>query len=411
MTHSTMDIQHNTEVGMFSSLGPALSSLSIPLRIEMPDIECVDLSPEPRVTLKVLDPTLLDSDHRPSLDELARAYVEKRIEIDGPIMEVVAIADRLSQAFGIGTTTAAAGERRLHAQEQDATAIACHHDLATDFFRLWLDPEMVYSCAYFETGRESLAAAQLAKLRHVCRKLRLAPGEYLLDLGCGWGALARLAAREFGVKVLGITLSSQQLDYARDRIRAEKLQRQVQVELMDYRELPDDGRFDKIASIGMFEHGQANLELYFRRLHDALRPGGLVMNHGITARHSNPEAQWQGGGAEFIHRYVFPQGEIPHLSLAVAKMSDAGLEVAEVENLRPHYARTLECWSAGLERHLLQARRLMPETALRIWRIYLAGCAYAFRRGRVQIHQMLAVKARPDGSHELPWSRRDINAG
>lgn len=395
---------------MFSALSPQLSTLQLPLRIELPDIQPMEFAPEPEVTVRVLDATLLDGSAEPTLDQLAEAYVDRRIEIDGPIMQVIEIADRISQVFrAVSNRPAVARPRSQHARELDAEAISYHYDLSNDFYRLWLDPEMVYSCAYFETGRESLAAAQIAKLRHICRKLRLQPDDYLLDVGCGWGGLARLAAREFGVKVFGITLSREQLDLARERVKAEKLQDQVQLELMDYRDLPRDGRFDKVASVGMFEHvGHANLPVYFKQLYDAVRPGGLVMNHGITARHTDPGEQQRGGGGAFITRHVFPHGEIPHLALAIASMSDAGLEVADVENLRLHYARTLEFWSEALEKHLYQASQLVPEKTLRIWRIYLAGCAYAFRHNWVQINQVLAVKPCEDGSHDLPWSRRDI---
>lgn len=384
----------------------------LPLRIELPDLEPIELGPHPRVTLRVLDRNLLAEGGRPGLDELAEAYVDNRIEIEGPITDIIEVAVGLSRSLPgrveapRGTPAAA---RAAHGRDQDAGAIAYHYDLSNVFYRLWLDPEMVYSCAYFESGRETLAQAQLAKLRHVCRKLRLQPGQYLLDVGCGWGALARLAAREFGVRVLGITLSQAQLELARERVRAERLQERVQLELMDYRDLPRDGRFDRIASIGMFEHvGHANLPAYFRLLHDALRPGGLLMNHGITARHTDPDLQQRNEGAGFIRRHVFPHGEVPHLALAIAGMSDAGLEVADVENLRPHYARTLECWSRALEAHLAQARQMVPEKTLRIWRLYLAGCAWAFRVGRVQIHQVLAARPRDDGGHELPWSRADL---
>lgn len=389
-------------------------ALGLPLRIELPDLDPVELGPHPRVTLRVLDRGLLDTGGRPGLDELAEAYVESRIEIDGAMADIIEVAVALSRALSEPAPPPAAGVLRpsgrvAHARDEDAGAIAYHYDVSNLFYRLWLDPEMVYSCAYFETGEESLPQAQLAKLRHVCRKLRLQPGQYLLDVGCGWGALARLAAREFGVRVLGITLSQAQLELARERVLAEKLQDRVQLELMDYRDLPRDGRFDRIASIGMFEHvGHANLPAYFCLLHDALRPGGLLMNHGITARHTDPQRQQRNEGAEFIRRYVFPHGEVPHLALAIAGMSDAGLEVADVENLRPHYARTLSFWSRALETHLTQARHLVPEKTLRIWRLYLAGCAWAFRVGRVQIHQVLATRPRDDGSHELPWSRADL---
>ena len=213
--------------------------LGLPLRIELPDLQPMDLGPDPRVTLRVLDPSLLAGPERPSLDDLAEAYEEKRLEIDGPILEVIEMAAGLSRALAStvasapASASAPARARRPHARQQDARAIAYHYDVSNDFYRLWLDPEMVYSCAYFATGRESLAEAQLAKLRHVCRKLRLGKDDYLLDVGCGWGALARLAAREFGTRVLGITLSQEQLVLARERVRAEKLQDRVQLELMD----------------------------------------------------------------------------------------------------------------------------------------------------------------------------------
>lgn len=205
------------------ALASTAGGLGLPLRIELPDLQPLDLGPHPRVTLRVLDATLLAGPARPSLDDLAEAYVEKRLEIDGPILEVIEMAASLSRILAGTATMPPARTRSPHARELDATAVAYHYDVSNDFYRLWLDPEMVYSCAYFATGRESLAQAQLAKLRHVCRKLRLGPGDYLLDVGCGWGALARLAAREFGARVLGITLSREQLVLARERVRAEKL--------------------------------------------------------------------------------------------------------------------------------------------------------------------------------------------
>src|SRR5690606_23787151 len=173
-------------------------------------------------------------------------------------------------------------------------------------------------------------------------------------------------------------------------------------------DLPQDGRFDKVVSVGMFEHvGHANLPLYCRQLFGAVRPGGLVMNHGITSRHVDGRQVGRGAG-DFIERYVFPGGELPHLARISADLSDAGLEVVDVESLRLHYARTLELWSGNLEARLEQAARLVPERALRIWRLYLAGCAYGFRRGWINLHQVLACRPHADGSHELPWSRADI---
>lgn len=394
---------------MKANLPSELLSLQLPLRIRIGEAQAFDLGPDPQVTLVVRDPTLLTEITHPSLDMLGRAYVEKRMDIEGPIGEVIATADALSAALGDddGTTDYV---RESHDKATDAEAIHYHYDLSNAFYQLWLDPEMVYSCAYYETGTEDLATAQVAKLRHLCRKLRLQPGEKLLDVGCGWGGLARLAAREFGVQVHGITLSEEQLKLGRERVKADGLEGKVTLELLDYRDLPRDGRYDKVVSVGMFEHvGHANLGLYFQHLYDAVRPGGLVINHGITS--SDTEGRPVGRGAgDFIDRYVFPHGELPHLSLAVARMSEAGLEVVDVEGLRLHYARTLDFWSANLEAKLAEAAKLVPEQALRIWRLYLAGCAYGFKKGWINLHQILASKPHADGGHEVPWSRRDIYA-
>ncbi|MCP1648605.1 C17 cyclopropane fatty acid synthase CfaB [Pseudomonas nitroreducens] len=392
---------------MNANLPSELLSLQLPLRIRIGEAQAFDLGPDPQVTLVVRDPTLLTEITHPSLDILGRAYVENRMDIEGQIGEVIAMADALSAALGDADDDADY-VRESHDKATDAEAIHYHYDLSNEFYQLWLDPEMVYSCAYYETGAEDLATAQLAKLRHLCRKLRLKPGEKLLDVGCGWGGLARLAAREFGVEVHGITLSEEQLKLGRERVKAEGLEGKVTLELLDYRDLPRDGRYDKVVSVGMFEHvGHANLGIYFQQLYDAVRPGGLVMNHGITSSNTDGRPVGRGAG-DFIDRYVFPHGELPHLSLAVSRMSEAGLEVVDVEGLRLHYARTLEFWSANLEAKLADAAKLVPEQALRIWRLYLAGCAYGFKKGWINLHQILASKPHADGGHEVPWSRRDI---
>ncbi|MCO6056058.1 C17 cyclopropane fatty acid synthase CfaB [Pseudomonas sp. MOB-449] len=392
---------------MLAQLPPVLRDLKLPLRLQLWDGKEIDLGPNPTVTMTVKDPSAVSLLARPSLGTLGAAYVEGRLELTGPILEVIRIGDALSAAL-VADEDEAAPQRGSHDKATDAAAISYHYDLSNDFYALWLDREMVYSCAYFPTGTEDLHSAQQAKLHHLCRKLRLKAGEYLLDVGCGWGGLARFAAREYGVKVFGITLSREQLALGRERVKADGLGDQVQLELLDYRELPQDGRFDKVVSVGMFEHvGHANLPLYCERLFGAVRPGGLVMNHGITARHPDGRPVGRGAG-DFIDRYVFPHGELPHLSTMVAELSQAGMEVVDVESLRLHYARTLECWSANLEANLAKASRLVPEQALRIWRLYLAGCSHAFQKGWINLHQILATKPHANGSHELPWSRRDI---
>lgn len=388
-------------------LPPVLRTLQLPLRVRLWDGHQLDLGPEPQVTLEVRDPQLLTRLAHPSLDLLGSAYVEGAMDIQGSLEQAIQLADTLTAAL-LGDREAAPPVRPAHDKASDAADIHYHYDLSNDFYRLWLDRDMVYSCAYYETGTKDLDTAQQAKLRHLCRKLRLQPGERLLDVGCGWGGLARFAAREFGAQVHGITLSQEQLALARQRVAEEGLQDRVQLDYLDYRDLPGDGRFDKVVSVGMFEHvGHANLALYFQTLFRAVKPGGLVMNHGITAKHTDGRPVGRGGGA-FIDRYVFPHGELPHLATAVARMSEAGLEVVDVESLRLHYARTLRFWSERLEQNLDEAARLVPERALRIWRLYLAGCAYGFERGWINLHQILAARPRGDGSHDLPWSRADL---
>ncbi|WP_339474983.1 C17 cyclopropane fatty acid synthase CfaB [Pseudomonas sp. RL_5y_Pfl2_69] len=392
---------------MLAQLPPALQKLQLPLRLRLWDGHEFNFGPSPSVTIVVKDPTLVAQFTHPSLDLLGSAFVEGRLELEGSISEAIRVCDELSQAL-LDDDEDTTPPRVHHDKATDAESISYHYDLSNDFYQLWLDRDMAYSCGYFETGEESLDEAQQAKFRLLCRKLRLKPGEYLLDVGCGWGGLARFAAREYGVKVFGITLSKEQLTLARERVNAEGLQDKVDLQLLDYRDLPQDGRFDKIVSVGMFEHvGHANLREYCEILSRAVREGGLVMNHGITSKHTDGRQVGRGAG-DFIDRYVFPNGELPHLSMMTAEISEAGLEVVDVESLRLHYARTLEHWSQRLEHNLEAAARQVPEQALRIWRLYLAGCAYAFAHGWINIDQILATKPHADGSLELPPTRADI---
>lgn len=393
---------------MLTQLSESLSKLKLPLRVSLAGGPSLDLGPDPRVTLEILDPLLLNDLRQPSLDKLGEAFIDQRMEVRGPIMDVVEIADHLSRGM-LGDNSEPVRSRTTHDKAMDAEAIAYHYDISNDFYRLWLDPEMVYSCAYFRDPlHDSLAQAQINKLDHLCRKLRLKPGERLLDVGCGWGGLARHAARHYGVSVYGITLSKEQLELAREKNAEQRLEASIELQLQDYRDLPGDQTFDKVVSVGMFEHvGHANLQQYFKILYDQVKPGGLVMNHGITAKYVDGRPVSRGAGT-FIGRYVFPHGELPHLSTAIASMSEVGLEVVDVESLRLHYACTLEHWSTNLEARLEEARALVSDKTLRIWRIYLAGCAYGFRKNWMNIHQILAVKPLPGGQHHLPWTRDDI---
>ena len=302
---------------------------------------------------------------------------------------------RLSQRFS-----------RQHTRDSDQQAIAFHYDVSNAFYALWLDTERVYSCAYFETPDDTLDQAQRNKLEHICRKLRLQPGERLLDIGCGWGALVCWAARHHGARAHGITLSREQYDFARQRICDEGLQDLVTVELRDYRDLQGEALYDKVSSIGMFEHvGLANMPTYLGVVQRVLRPGGLFLNHGIT----HDEEGWNRTVAtEFINRYVFPDGEFDCVSNIQLGMERAGFEIQDVEALRRHYALTLRHWVTRLEANRDAALREVDEATFRVWRFYMAACALEFEAGGTGIYQILATRRGSETS--LPLTRQDLYA-
>ena len=304
----------------------------------------------------------------------------------------------------------------IHTPERDAAAVRSHYDVGNDFYKLWLDKRMVYSCAYFTNRDASLEEAQEAKLEHICRKLRLSPGESLLDVGCGWGGLIMHAAERFGVNAVGITLSYEQAALARERIHARGLAEQCTVEVRDYRHLTSDSSFDKIASVGMVEHvGRAKLPGYFDRLYAYLRPGGLLLNHGIVhaAARDKPGLRekifnklW--GDNAFINEYVFPDGELPELSEVIATAESAGFETQDVESLREHYAITLRHWVRNLEREQVAAVASAGAEIYRTWRLYMAASAFGFASGRLSIDQVLLAKPTEGGSAVIPLTRADI---
>jgi cyclopropane-fatty-acyl-phospholipid synthase len=290
----------------------------------------------------------------------------------------------------------------LHSPERDREAVTFHYNLPSDFYALWLDSRMVYSCAYFQGPGDSLDTAQWRKLDYICRKLRLRPGDRLLDIGCGWGALALYAAAEYGAQTLGITLSETQAAWARQNIRTQGLEDRCRVEVRDYRELKDDPSFDKVVSVGMVEHvGEAKLAEYFRRAWEALKPGGVFLNHGIAY-----SATCHRPGPSFIDRYIFPDGELIPINTTLRAAEESGFEVRDVENLREHYALTLRHWLRRLERNADEARRITDDPTYRRYRIYLAGSAHAFRRGRLNLHQTLLAKPQ-HGESGLPLTRDD----
>lgn len=295
----------------------------------------------------------------------------------------------------------------------DEKAIQYHYDVGNDFYQLWLDPKMVYTCAYFKNATDDLATAQVAKLDHICRKLRLEPGMKFLDVGCGWGALIMHAAENYGVEAVGITLSQAQADLGRQRIAQAGLSDRCRIELRDYRDLGNKMEFDRAASVGMMEHVREDLQPeYFERVCRVLKPGGLFMNHAIVsvarARPSTLKSRmkavlWRRDA--FIDKYVFPEGKLVPIAHVIASAERAGFELRDIESLREHYAMTLRHWTKGLESHSVDAIRIAGERVYRVWRLYMSSAIYGFVSGRINIIQALLVKPGKDGRSDMPLTR------
>jgi cyclopropane-fatty-acyl-phospholipid synthase len=378
----------------------------------------------------------------PSELSIVEAYLSGDIDIDGELESAMGLSDEIGARVrsprvlaqllrhllalprhdAVDDVRSARSERvvepvgRPHDPSRDQAAIRFHYDVGNDFYALWLDERMVYSCAYYRQPTDSLDDAQRAKLDLVCRKLRLRPGHRLLDVGCGWGALIMHAVEHYGVTALGITLSEAQAALARKRIAAAGLEDRCRVEIRDYRALPADARFDRIASIGMIEHvGASRLREYFAALYRALSPGGLFLNHGIVSlQEARPRGPltWLEGRLwrrdAFIQQYVFPDGKLTAFQAVIAAAEAAGFETRDVESLREHYARTLRDWVARLQAHQDQAIALASERIVRIWRLYMTGSAYAFAHARINVVQTLLARPDAEGWVDIPMTREDV---
>ncbi|MDR2851622.1 MAG: class I SAM-dependent methyltransferase [Burkholderiaceae bacterium] len=387
-----------------------VAELPVPAALELPNGQRIGAS-APRLRLKFSQWPTLSALAAAQVGAVAEAYVEGQAEIQGSMRDLMAIAvavlpsDLSANNMSWWARIAReAWSRGTHTLNKDAQQIQFHYDVSDAFYAMWLDPRRAYSCAYYRAPDMTLAQAQEAKLDHICRKLMLKRGERFLDIGSGWGALLLWAAEHYGVAATGITLSKNQHAYVSQLIEQRGLKERVRLLLCDYRELPPDQLFDKIASVGMLEHvGSANMLAYYRKIHALLVPGGMVLNHAITSGRLN-DKELSGGMGAFIEKYIFPGGELLHVSHLLRETAAAGLEMVDTENLRPHYARTLWAWSDALEAQLDQALEVLTRTSgdaaraqriLRAYRLYLAGSAMSFERGWNALHQMLAIK--PDG--------------
>jgi cyclopropane-fatty-acyl-phospholipid synthase len=378
----------------------------LPVALVLPDGGRVALSPAPEVDVIARSWKGAKALAAPALGTLARAYVHNDIDFTGSARRVLALAESMAGSVAQGGESARVKVRGFWNRRRGNRAnIQHHYDVSNAFYRLWLDSRMVYSCAYFRAATDTLDAAQEHKLDHICRKLRLAPGERLLDIGCGWGALIFWAAQHYGVEATGITLSRNQHDYVAAEIAARGLRDRVRVQLIDYLDLPEDARYDKVASVGMFEHvGIANFRRYFGKINRILKPGGFVLNHGITHNWPGPTSLGSGIG-DFVEEYVFPGGELAHVSRVIDGLAAEGLELVDAEALREHYAKTLWHWVDRLEAGAEAARAEVGEERYRVWRIYMAGSAHAFDRGWLSLWQLLAGKPHPDGRLPHPLTR------
>ena len=394
---------------LLSTLAPLLEKLPVTVSVQLPSGERT--GPEgSAVQLIFRSPKAFAALVGGEVGSVASAIVEGWVEVQGSPRDIMAVAAGLLHGDPIshtpswlGQTISKARSLAMHTLTHDAEQIQFHYDLSDDFYALWLDPRRVYSCAYYKEAGMTLAQAQEAKLDHICKKLKLQPGERFWDIGSGWGGLIFWAAEHYGVQAHGITLSRNQFDHVQRLIAEKGLQGRVQVELRDYRQMEGVQPFDKIGSVGMFEHvGSANLPEYFETIYAMLKPGGLALVHGITAGGvSNVELG--AGMGDFINRYIFPGGELMHVSRVLHDVAASGLEMVDTENLRPHYARTLWAWSDALEAQLGEAQAILQAQydeakaakAIRAYRLYLAGSAMGFEHGWIALHQMLC--SRPDG--------------
>src|ERR1700730_1037002 len=371
---------------------------------------------------------------------LAEAYLHDDFDIEGDIEAAFEIADFLLARLGDwkkklriagllvalpdrnGTSTLGRAakwslpeiRRMRYSPQRECRAVTFHYDISNGFYRLWLDRRMVYSCAYFMAKEDNIDAAQARKLDYLCRKLRLRPGQRLLDIGCGWGALVIHAAKHFGVRADGITLSETQAEWGRAQIDEAGLTKEAKIDVRDYRKIGANGSelYDAIVSVGMAEHvGRERLPDYFNIAHRALKPHGVFLSQaigeGVVSRPDNRNGS-------FIERYVFPDGDIPPLPIMLRAAESAGFEIRDVENLREHYALTLGHWLGRLERNHEQALSFVDEMTYRIWRLYLAGSMHGFRRGHLAVYQTLLAKLDLSGHTNLSltrhgWYAKDVS--
>ena len=373
-------------------------SFNIPVRVVFWDGSSVDYGKgDPEVTIRFNEKIAIRDITKNASIALGEAYMDKRIEVDGSLQKLITSAYENAGGFMRNSKLRRILPKQGHSEKESEEDIQSHYDVGNDFYKLWLDDTLTYSCAYFKDGNHSdLTQAQKDKVDHILKKLNPQPGQTLLDIGCGWGTLMLTAAKKYDMKVTGVTLSEEQYQFVQDRIKNEGLSDVAEVKLVDYREL-GDRQWDYITSVGMFEHvGKENLGLYFKDVSRYLKDDGIALIHGITRQ--------QGGATNgWINKYIFPGGYVPGLAEIIGRITENNLQICDVEMLRRHYQRTLEIWDSNFNAHRAQIQDMMGERFTRMWDLYLQACAGSFESGNIDVVQYLLTKG-PSGRH-LPMTR------
>lgn len=375
-------------------------SFSIPVRVNFWDgtFEIYGVG-EPQVTITFHENIPIKEILNNASIALGEAYMDKKIEIEGSLEELIASAYENAESFMLKKDFRQYLPKMSHSEQKSKKDIQMHYDLGNDFYNLWLDKTMTYSCAYFKNPQDTLEVAQQNKVEHILNKLDLKENETLLDIGCGWGTLILTAAKKYQIQATGITLSKEQFRYINSKIKDENLEELVTVKLEDYRKLKNE-TFDHITSVGMVEHvGQENLGIYFKDVYELLAPNGTALIHGISRQ--------QGGATNgWLNKYIFPGGYVPGVAEMVTQITGNGLQLIDLESLRRHYQKTTEIWNENFKKQLPEIRKIKDERFIRMWDLYLQACAASFKSGNIDLIQYLVTKG---ANNDLPMTREYMN--
>ncbi|WPC20544.1 cyclopropane-fatty-acyl-phospholipid synthase family protein [Pediococcus inopinatus] len=329
---------------------------------------------------------------------LGEAFMDGRIEIDGSIQALLTSAYETAGSFFHDKKFIHFLPKQKHDEKESKEDVQNHYDIGNNFYNLWLDPTMTYSCAYFEKDTDNLETAQINKVHHILNKLNPQPRRTLLDIGCGWGTLMLTAAKEYDLRVVGVTLSQEQFNLVNQKIKDEGLENVAEVRLQDYREIKDE-QFDYITSVGMFEHvGKENLQTYFKCVADYLKTDGVALIHGITRQQGGANNGW-------LNKWIFPGGYVPGLEENIHHIIENGLQIDDLEPLRRHYQKTTEIWDKNFNEHREEVKEMFDERFVRMWDLYLQACSASFESGNIDVIQYLLTKGTGASSNVLPMTR------